>query len=361
MFSEKAKSQIDACRFCWMCRHVCPVGLATGKEADTPRGRAVLCKYVLTGMDIQKEITSDMFACCLCNNCASWCETGYRPEVFIREARTEALVTNTVPPEVQPVVDRVLETGAIYAIYEEGKLTLPELPEKAAVLLVLGETARAKQPGIAAAAVSLLKKAGADFTALKEEPPVGAMMYDLVGELQETRNVAARFLEAAGATGARTIVCLDPTDARFLKQDCPRWGLTPGGEVYTSTAYLAGLAEKGVLKVKKPFKGTATFHDPCRLARDLEETEPARALLKACGAELKEMYLNRENTRCCGGEVMTSHSPRVTALIANTRLDDARRTGAEVCITACPGCSTVLGKQGGGFVKNILELLDECC
>ena len=359
MFSENAKKQIDACRFCWMCRHVCPVGLATGKEADTPRGRAVLCKYVLTGMDIQKEITGDMFACCLCNNCASWCETGFRPEVFIREARTEALVTDTVPPAVKPVVDRVLEKGTIYESTPVS--ALPALPEKADVLLVLGETVRAKQPAIGAAAIRLLKKAGVNFTVLKDEPPVGAMMYDLVGEIRETRDVAAKFLKAAAAAEAQYIVCLDPTDARFLKQDCPRWGLEPFGEVFTATAYLAGLAESGALKVIKPWKGTVTFHDPCRLSRDLEETEPARALLKACGAELKEMFLNRDSTRCCGGEVMASHSPRVTELIAGTRLDDAKRTGAELCITACPGCSQVLGSGGGDFVKNILELLDECC
>jgi Fe-S oxidoreductase len=319
----------------------------------------VLCKYVLTGMDIQKEITGDMFACCLCNNCASWCETGYRPEVFIREARTEALVTDTVPPAVKPVVDRVLETGTIYEAF--GDAALPELPAKAKVLLILGETVRAKQPKLAAAAVSLLKKAGADFTVLKDEPPTGAMMYDLVGEIRETRDVAAKLIGAAKEAGADTWICLDPTDARFLKQDCPRWGLDPGAEVCTVTAWLAEQVKAGALKVKKPCAAAVTFHDPCRLARDLEETEPARELLKACGAELKEMFLNRDQGRCCGGEVMTSHSPQVTALIAATRLDDAKRTGADVCITACPGCSQVLGAQGGDFVKNILELLDECC
>ena len=359
MFSENAKKQIDACRFCWMCRHICPVGLATGKEADTPRGRAVLCKYVLTGMDIQKEITGDMFACCLCNNCASWCETGFRPEVFIREARTEALVTDTVPPEVKPVVDRVLETGTIYDL--EDTTAFPDFPEKAEILLVLGETVRARQPAIGEAAVSLLKKAGADFTVLADEPPVGAMMYDLVGEIRETRDAAASFLSAAAKTGAKTLVCLDPTDARFLKQEGARWGLLTDVEVYTATAFLWKLAEEGRLTVKNPWKGVVTFHDPCRLARDLEETEPARELLKLCGAELKEMFLNRDSTRCCGGEVLSSHSPKVAAIIANTRLDDARRTGAELCITACPGCSSVLGAQGGAFVKNILELLDACC
>lgn len=357
MFSDNAKKQIDACRFCWMCRHVCPVGLATGKEATTPRGRAVLLKYILTGMNIEEEVAPDMFACCLCNACASWCETGFEPAVYIREARTEALVGDYVPAAVAPVVDRVLETGSIYAASNP---VTGAFPEKADVLLVLGETARAKRPDIVAAAISLLKKAGVNFTVLADEPPVGAMMFDLVGEINEVKSVAESFAEKAKATGAETIVLLDPADTRMIKQEYARWGISFGA-VETITTYVAGLLEKGTLKVAKPYTGTVTFHDPCKLARDLEETEPARAILAATGATLKEMYLNRENTRCCGGEVLASHSESTTKLISQNRLDDAKRTKADFCITACPGCADMLGKDGGDFIKDIFVLLDSCC
>lgn len=358
MFSDNAKVQIEACRNCWMCRHVCPVGLATGREAATPRGRAVLLNYTLRGMKIENEIAADMFACALCNNCTSWCETGYQPAVFIREARTNALVDGLIPVNVQPVVDRALATGTIYA--EAPAAIEANVPAKADVLLVLGETARVKQPTIAKAAISLLAKAGVNFTVIANEPPVGAMMYDLVGEIQEVKAVAEKFFAEADKTGASAIVCVDPTDARFFKQECAKWGIG-GKDVFTITAYLAEQVEKGALKVVKPWNGTVTFHDPCRLARDLEETEPARALLKAAGAELKEMYLNRKDTRCCGGEVLGSHSPATTAKIAQNRLDDAKRTGAELMITACPGCSQSFGALAGDYVKNVLELLDECC
>lgn len=357
-FSDNARKQIEACRFCWMCRHVCPVGLATGKEANTPRGRAVLCRYVLTGMDIEKDIAGDMFACCLCNNCASWCETGYEPALFIREARTNAVVDGFVPANVQPVVDRVLETGTIYE--ENVPSPAAKASAKADVLLVLGETARNKQPEIARAAISLLDKADVAFAVLADEPPVGAMMFDLVGEVNEVKTVAEKFASAAKATGAKKIVCVDPTDARFFKQECARWGIE-FDEVYTITSYLDGLVKAGQLKFTKSWGGTVTFHDPCRLARDLEETEPARELLKAAGAELKEMYLNRKDTRCCGGEVLRSHSPATADLIAKNRMDDAKRTGAEYCITACPGCSQSFSHVDAAFVKNILVLLDECC
>ena len=41
MFSENAKKHADACRFCYMCRHLCPVELVTGKENNTPRAKGL--------------------------------------------------------------------------------------------------------------------------------------------------------------------------------------------------------------------------------------------------------------------------------------------------------------------------------
>jgi Fe-S oxidoreductase len=160
MFSENAKDQIEACRNCWMCRHVCPVGLATGKEAATPRGRALLLSYILKGFDVEKDAAEDMFACCLCNACADWCETGYEPAVFVREARTNAIVGDFVPEKVKGVVESALETGGLF----DGRLSaglserLSALPEEGGILLVLGENARYKTPEIALAAIRLCEK-----------------------------------------------------------------------------------------------------------------------------------------------------------------------------------------------------------
>ena len=49
--SDKARQQAESCRFCWMCRHVCPVGNADGQERNTARARALLVSYVLRGTE----------------------------------------------------------------------------------------------------------------------------------------------------------------------------------------------------------------------------------------------------------------------------------------------------------------------
>ena len=55
--SDKSKQTIDACRFCWMCRHICPIGNATGQERNTARARALALSLVTRG---SAELTPDI-------------------------------------------------------------------------------------------------------------------------------------------------------------------------------------------------------------------------------------------------------------------------------------------------------------
>lgn len=365
MFSQDAKRNIDACKMCWMCRHLCPVGLVTGNEDNTPRAKAVLLNYVTHDESFLKETGKDMYECALCNHCADWCETGYEPAVYIREGRRALVETDCLPPNVQPVVDNVLaENGTLYGAKQVPAALaqkIASLPEKAEVLLYVGDTAMARNEKMALAVISLLEKAGVAFTVLKEEPSSGAAMYDLVGELAEVQQAAEKAAAAIASTGAKTVVVLDPSDARIFTQDYPRWGCEIPGLI-TVTAYVAGLLQAGALKVTKKLEGTVTFHDPCRLARDLEETAPAREIIAATGLTLKEMFLNKNNTRCCGGEVVAAHSAFITKKTATLRGEDAKRTGAEKILTACPGCCDILNQGESGIpAEDIFELLDACC
>ena len=37
---------MSSCRFCFMCRHLSAVGQVSGRESDTPRGRALIADRV---------------------------------------------------------------------------------------------------------------------------------------------------------------------------------------------------------------------------------------------------------------------------------------------------------------------------
>ena len=85
MFSEKAYKNAEACRFCWMCRHLCPVQLVTGKETNTPRAKGLLVSMMKRGMPMEADSARTMYECLLCGACTNDCATGFDPLVFIRE------------------------------------------------------------------------------------------------------------------------------------------------------------------------------------------------------------------------------------------------------------------------------------
>ena len=84
MFSEKAKKNADACRFCYMCRHLCPVELVTGKENNTPRAKGLQVSMLERGMKMDRGCAVTMYECLLCGACTADCVTGFDPLVFIR-------------------------------------------------------------------------------------------------------------------------------------------------------------------------------------------------------------------------------------------------------------------------------------
>ena len=367
MFSQEAKRHFNACHACWMCKHICPIGLTTGREIHAPRGKAQLCLTMEYGNDILKESVDAMYACFFCNNCADWCEVAYEPPLYIREARRHIVSKDFLPDNIKLVFDALIKpNGTLY-----GEKVFPKvlsdavagLPEKASVLLVLGDTAVMKKPEISLALVSLLKKAGIEFTVMKNEPPVGNDLYDLIGELADVQDVAKKFMEAAEKTDCKAMIVLDPYCAKVLKLDYPKWGISTDSAIHTATSYIAELIDSGKLSVKKKENRLTTYHDPSRLARDLEETEAARKIIAAVADSFKEIFLNKNNARCCGNETVASYAPKIVKETARMRMDDALRTGAKLLVTASPACNKILSDTGEAAiaVEDVFVLLDRSC
>jgi Fe-S oxidoreductase len=81
-----------------------------------------------------------------------------------------------------------------------------------------------------------------------------------------------------------------------------------------------------------------TFQDPCRLGRHLGIYDPPRELLAALpGVELIEMRHSGPGAMCCAGGTW-SNCDRFAKRIQVDRLREARATGADVLVTACPKC-----------------------
>ncbi len=334
-FTQKAKEHIDSCRFCWMCHHVCPIGNATGLERTTARARALgLSMVARDSVDYSDDIVKNVYECALCGGCMTDCVTGWDPVMFTKEARLGAALDGKLPDYIAKMVSNLFEKGSIYGD------TAKKVPAVGGgdILFFLGEDAR--HHGDVEAAVKLLTTAGVKFTVLENEPASGYSLDFLIGAAAETKSVMEKC--AAAVSGYSKIVCYDPADARVMKREYKEWGIALDAEILTFTEFVAGLIKDGKLKIKKSGK-VFTPQDSPILARDLDETEPMREILSACG-EVNEMLLNRKYTMLAGNLIMNEYMPAVMEKAAHNRWINAANAGTKILVTASTAEYLLLSK-----------------
>lgn len=358
MFSEKAKKHADACRFCWMCRHLCPIQLVTGKETNTPRAKGLQVSMMERGMPIDQDVARTMYECLLCGACTNDCATGFDPLIFIREGRMQANVNDLAPANVQKAIHRVVETGNIYGAAETG-VHFDGIPETGDVLVWLGATARYATPGVADALMSILRKAGVKFAALKDEPASGSALGDLMGFVEDVRTQAKKAGDAIAKTGAKKLVVLDSYDAALFRHEYQEWGVELP-DIVTATAFVDEQIKAGKIVPRREAL-VVTYHDGSRLARDLDEHQPARDILAAMGYENREMWQNRRLSMCCGSAVLGQYMPELHANVARGRWEHVMRTDAKVLVAACPQSTEALNATvpDGYEYHDLFVMLDE--
>ena len=335
-FSQKSKEHIDSCRFCWMCHHVCPIGNATGLERNTARARALgLSLVARDAIEYSEDIINNVYECSLCGGCMTDCVTGWDPVMFTKEARLGAALDGKLPEYIMAMVSNMQEKGNIYGA--DKNENIPEI-NGGDILFFLGEDVRAK--GCAKNAVELLKKAGVDFTLLKDEPNSGYSLDFLLGAAAETKAVMENCAKVL--SNYKKVVCYDPADAKVMKREYKEWGIDLKAEVVTFTEFVAALIKDGKLNVKNS-GAELTPQDSPLLARDLEETEPVREILSACGV-VKEMLLNREHTMLAGHLIMNEYMPEVIEKVAQNRWINAKNVDAKTVVTTSPAEYIMLSK-----------------
>ena len=337
-----------------MCHHVCPIGNATGLERNTARARALGLSMVARGaIEYSDDIISNVYECSLCGGCMKDCVTGWDPVMFTKEARLGAALDGKLPEYVMKMLENFAAKGNIYGAEKN-----PNIPviDGGDILFYLGEDTRAK--GCAKSAVELLKKANVSFSMLENEPVSGYCLDFLIGAAAETKAVMEECAKVLN--NYKKVVCYDPADAKIMKREYKEWGIDLKAEVVTFTEFLAELVKSGALKVKKSGLKFTPQESPI-LARDLEELEPIREVLGACG-ELVEMLLNKKDTVLAGNLIMNEYMPAVMEKVAEGRWVNATNMGAEILVTACTAEYELLKKTKpeGVELMKIEEALLKC-
>lgn len=174
------------------------------------------------------------------------------------------------------------------------------------------------------------------------------------------KQLAKLNVEVIRASGAKQVIFSCPEGYHTFKEFYPKFLGELEFEPVHILDFLAAKLDEGVVQLEESDEKIVTYHDPCRLGRLAGVYDAPRKLLEAIpGIELKEMPRSRENGICCGTSGWMNCSS-CSKEIQIQRLQEAKETGAETLVTACPKCQIHLrcAKQAFGLETDITDLFD---
>lgn len=360
---------IDACRFCFMCRHVCTLGVVSGKESDTPRGKGlILFKVLHSHADYSPELVDTLYRCCLCGMCEAWCKAKFAPPAAVLAARSDIVAQGKAPSSVQQIKEDLLQTGNPFGLPEKERFqaidTTDALRDRAEVVYYVGCDTAYQRPEIAGAMLKILRHAQVDATLLRDERSTGKPLW-LLGYRDDARTMAESLVQKIRSTGCRTLVTTCPSSYDALKNDYAAMGLDLSGiEVLHAAEYLDRLLEQGRLKLQPVAESTVTLLDNTYLGRYHGIFDaPRRVLNKVFPTRLREMGWTRQYAHSCGeaGGVFRLLHPKESQDLAKRVLAEASPTGASVLATTCPVTKTTLqeASQANLKIRDLVELVAE--
>jgi L-lactate dehydrogenase complex protein LldE len=207
-------------------------------------------------------------------------------------------------------------------------------------------------PDAVADAETLLRAAGHDVVFPPDQTCCGQPAFN-AGHRGAAARVARQFTRAFSRE--LPVVCPSGSCTTMVARYLPELLATEPYEVYELSTFLARDASNTVLLDGR----RVAYHDSCHLLRELGVSEEPRRLLRASGADVAE--LERPDL-CCGfGGTFSVRQPEVSVAMADDKLADAARSGAEALVTADPGCLLHLraraARAGGPPVVHLATVL----
>jgi Fe-S oxidoreductase len=416
---EEFAAEMDRCSQCSYCKWIpfdqmkswryaknCPSVSYYNFNSYSARGRYAVARSLIRGESGYSETVRDIaFTCMTCGSCdvsCKVCRYNLKPLEMVRELKFRLVEDDQGLAEHQDIVESLQREHNTMRQPQAARgkwaddLDVARLPsEKARVLFHAGcrlSCDRELQPS-ARAAVLLLKDAGMDVGILGgREMCCGGRIYSM-GYRDEFVRFARANMTAWAAAGVETVVTSCADGYHAFKRLYPPLGSQV--QVFHTVEILARLIQEGKLTFRSEIPMTVTYHDPCYLGRQGEPYvpwdgvekkikgqivvyeperpryngawgvyDPPREILRRIpGVELIEMERIREYSWCCGsGGGVREAYPDYSRWIAIERITEARATGAEALVTACPWCERTLMDAASAFgepmpVYDIVDLV----
>ncbi|MFW9943294.1 MAG: (Fe-S)-binding protein, partial [Candidatus Thorarchaeota archaeon] len=255
-----------------------------------------------------------------------------------------------------------IEEYNIYETYKEKGIENIETDGNDEVFYYIGCESM-KFPDVLNANIQILKKAGIKFsTNLEKKVCCGAPAFNI------------RDLKTAAKFANKNKVLIESTGAGTIVSDCPGCILTLSKRYQDAeikidkkflhiTQFIKNLFDDGKLKLHKAIPDEyrkITIHDPCLIARNLNDTDSIREILEQIpNLEIIEPIYNKEYVHCCGWSGTAHWADKDLAIReAKNRINELKETGAYFFVSACPLCELGLAYGIEEFEKEKYNVID---
>ncbi len=339
-------TNIRLCLECGKCSSSCPI---TRMNPDfSPR---MTVKRILSGAEEISVEDPGIWACLTCGLCQERCPSDVHYVDFVKACREKARllgITGTCSHK-----DLLLDLQRIMTNPNINQKRIGWLPRDAKVseigdiLYFVGclpyfeaifNDIQVNSIETAKSVVKIMNKVGIEPVLLRNERCCGHDLY-FTGDRENFEKLARMNIDAIKQAKVKKVVTSCAECYRTIKLDYPRIVGDLDFDVIHVSDFLAEIIEKEQLEFPEVFNDKkVVYHDPCRLGRHMGVYEPPRSVIKNIPeTELLEMERNRENSLCCGVSSWLNCG-KLSKQIQLDRLTEAKATGAEWLITACPKC-----------------------
>ncbi|PZR57355.1 MAG: 4Fe-4S ferredoxin [Candidatus Meridianibacter frigidus] len=412
-----ADSIYNQCVRCGLCLPSCPTYLETLTETSGPRGRISLIKAVGEGeLDLRSAgFVHQMSECLDCRACEAVCPSGVHYGQLVETARAQL---QQAAPARSPgaLMARYFGLRLLFSrlgflrfaarllrFYQRsglqtlarrsgllGALGLSKIESAApriserffipagqhytasasrmSVMLHAGCIMQVAFSEVHEATVEMLQRSRCNVVVPAAQGCCGAIAVH-AGEIDLARELAKRNIETFEKSSADLYVVNAAGCGSALKEygelfhDDPVWARR-GHDFSAEVRDICELLwEIGIPSPTRAVIARATYQDACHLAHAQRITAQPRALLAGIsGLELIDLP---ESSVCCGSAgIYNLTEPAMAARLQKRKIDNLLTTGADLVITANPGCAMQLraGLKAAGSsmrVEHVVEVLNQ--
>lgn len=366
---------VERCIQCGMCTEACPNTMLHMNGRFSPR--EFIQKLRLGLLDFSGK---DLWFCTNCGGCTNVCPYEIPFIDVMIDLRNLVIEQGAgyFPPEMKSALASVANYHNPWMEDPDKrgdwikKLHIPLLPKSNTngVLLFVGCFPSYDERGkkIAQAAAQLLYKAGIAFDILAEKEACCGDAVLRAGDYDTFEQVKKVNIESFKEREIKNIYtlsphCFDVMNKHYFANHDDSFSVAP------FILLLHEIITQGRLKINKPLNKIVTFHDPCFLSKHNNIIKEPRELLKYLpGIEFREMEHSGSKSICCGGGGGGVWLDRKKGeRLAEVRLEEVLQTKADILVTACPLCLSMLEDSARGDrsyehieIMDIGELILKC-